>query len=394
MKNSYVIITRNRRDVLLKTLDRLARNSGLDAREWEVVIVDNASDDGSPEAAAAHPLRPTVIRLYQNEGMSARNHALPIARGEYITFLDDDSYPLPLMMARALEYMQTQPRTAALVARVFLPNGQPEAPAFPTVTLGGASIVRARVLKQVGGFPVEFFRQAEEYDLSFRIWQAGFRIERYEDICFGHDKAASGRSSALTRQMDLRNNLIIAERYLPPPLRREYRRDWLRRYAALARADGHGDVIAPAIADARRWANRDRPGRRPLCVESVEQVFGLDAQAQAVTTWSRTNRIRRVAIADFGKNTYATWRACRIAGLSVEALIDASPAFAGQTYRGAPIIADANLPDAVQGIVLSTINPAQIESRLKQLSAAFSGPILRLWHPRRLSDIRPQTLAA
>lgn len=393
MKNSYVIITRNRRNALLQTLDRLVRNTGLEPSEWEVIVVDNASEDGTCQAAKAHPVRPTVIQLGQNEGMSARNHALPIARGEFITFLDDDSYPLPLMLPRALEYLQKSPRTAALVARVYLPDGSPEGPAFPTVTLGGASIVRARVLREVGGFPVEFFRQAEEYDLSFRIWEADYKIERFEDICFGHDKVPTGRSTALTRQMDLRNNLILAERYLPAPLRREYRHDWLRRYTALARADGHGEVIASAVAEARQWARRDRVTRRALCVQTIERIFGLDSQVEAVVAWSRANRIRRVAIADFGKNAYATWRACKLAGLSIELMADNSSAFAGMNYRGVPIIRDEQI-EGVQGIVLSNINPAQADARLRKLASAFAGPILRLWHPVRLSQKQAISRAA
>src|ERR1700712_2123511 len=76
---------------------------------------------------------------------------------------------------------------------------------------------------------VIFFRLAEEYDMSFRIWNAGYRVERFEDIHFGHDKVPGGRCSALTRRMDLRNNMILIERYLPRSMRNAYRHDWLRR---------------------------------------------------------------------------------------------------------------------------------------------------------------------
>jgi len=96
--------------------------------------------------------------------------------------------------------MTRHPKTAALVARVILPDGTAEAPAMPAVTIGGASIIRREALEKVGGFAPEFFRQAEEYDLSLRLWDAGYRIERFEDIHFGHDKVAGGRCSALTRR--------------------------------------------------------------------------------------------------------------------------------------------------------------------------------------------------
>ena len=55
MKLSYVIITRNRRDALLNTLAKLEQNTGLSRRSWETIVVDNASDDGSPEAVKSDP---------------------------------------------------------------------------------------------------------------------------------------------------------------------------------------------------------------------------------------------------------------------------------------------------------------------------------------------------
>ena len=77
--------------------------------------------------------------------------------------------------------------------RVELPGGQCEAPALPCVLLGGASVVRKAVLDRTGGFSPEFFRQAEEYDLSFRIMRLGHRIERFEDVVYRHEKAPGGR---------------------------------------------------------------------------------------------------------------------------------------------------------------------------------------------------------
>jgi hypothetical protein len=319
----------------------------------------------------------------------ARNHARPLAKGRYVCFLDDDSYPLPGAIPAALNYLGRYTKTAALVARVLLPDGRAEAPAFPTVTLGGASIVRRAVLDQVGGFAPEFFRQAEEYDLSFRIWEAGYRVERFEDVLFGHDKVPdpAGRGSALTRRMDLRNNLILAERYLPRPLRQAYRHDWMRRYAALGLHEGHADAINAALKEARVWARREAAvGRKTLSPKAVELIFGLEEQAKAVAQWARANALRRVALADFGKNAYATLTACRRAGLAVAAVLDNAPAFAGMLYRDIPVVPDAEMPPGVQGIVLSNINPAQIDGRVSDLTTRFPGlPLLRLWHPKTLA---------
>ncbi len=388
MKISYIIVTRNRRETLLRTLALLEQNTRLPRHMWEVLVVDNASEDGTPEAVVRNHRDATVIRLAENEGVPARNHAIGPAQGRFIVFLDDDSYPLDDAIPRSLAYLSRHPKTAALVARVILPDGSAEAPAMPTITLGGASVVRRSVLEQVGGFAPEFFRQAEEYDLSFRIWAAGYRIERFEDIRFGHDKVSTGRCSALTRRMDLRNNLILIERYLPRPMRRVYRHDWLRRYAALGLHEGHRSAMNAAVCEAHVWARREEVvGRRLLDEATFEAIFQWNAQAKAVDDWSKAHNSRRVAIADVGKNIYATWRACRLAKLETTAVLENGKAFAGTSYRGLPVISDAEADvTRFDGIVLSNVNAARVDERVKDLAARFGVPVLRLWEPRLIGD--------
>jgi GT2 family glycosyltransferase len=384
MKLSYVIVTRNRCESLLRTLDRLESVTALPRHQWEVLVVDNASDDDTVSAVAHHHREARLIRLEENEGMPARNHAIARAAGKYLCFLDDDSYPTGDAIPKSLRYLGRYLKTAAVVARVVLPDGSLEGPAFPAVTLGGASIVRAEALRQVGGFAPEFFRQAEEYDLSFRLWGAGYRVERFEDVIFGHDKVPGGRCSALTHRMDLRNNLILVERYLPRELRRAYRHDFIRRYAALAIADGCGDAVNAALLEARVWARREAAvGRKTLKRDALEQLFELERQSAAVGEWAARLGLRRVAIADVTKNLYATYRACRRAKLEIDCIADGRPAFANSEYREIPVLPDGGTSrERIDGVVLSNINPAQVDRRLAELETRFKGPILRLWHPR------------
>ena len=388
MKLSYVIITRNRRDVLLKNLARLEENTHLSKRSWEVIVVDNASDDDSPEAVAKKFKSVRMICLAENEGMPARNHGFRKARGKYVCLLDDDSYPTGRAIPTSVSYLEHNPKTAAVVGRVVLPDGSREAAALPGVLMGGASVVRKTVLDQTGGFSPEFFRQAEEYDLSFRIFRHGHRIERFEDVVFGHDKAPGGRVSALVHKMDLRNNLILVERYLPRALRRAYRHDWVQRYSALARHDGHGEAAKSAMFEALVWARRERSvGRQTLDDATLETIFGFRAQAEAVAAWQRQHGVRRVVIGDFAKNVYATWLACREAGMEVVAVADDRDAFAGMHYRGVPILKCAEAAGtAPDGVVVANTNPAQVDARAEQARAAFGGaPVLTLWRPRLMS---------
>jgi GT2 family glycosyltransferase len=394
MKLSYVIVTRNRRDALLQTLAKLEENTQLSKRSWEVIVVDNASDDDSAEAVAKKFRSAKIICLPENEGMPGRNHGFRKARGRYVCLLDDDSYPTGRAIAMALSHLEKNSKTAAVVGRVVLPDGSCEAPALPAVLMGGASVVRKAVLDATGGFSPEFFRQAEEYDLSFRILRLGHRIERFEDVVFRHEKVPGGRTPALVHRMDLRNNLILVERFLPKALRRPYRQDWQRRYSALARHDGHADAAKTAMFEALVWSRRERTvGRQTLDEAALETIFGFRAQAEAVSAWRKAHGVRRVAIADFGKNVYATWRACRAAGLEVVALADERDAFAGMRYRGVPIQKAAAALSGAEGVVVANINPAQMQERADQLRRTFPGPLLALWRPRYLEE-QPQDAAS
>ena len=388
MKLSYVIVTRNRRDALLQTLARLEENTHLPRRSWEAVVVDNASDDGSPEAVAKQFRTARVVRLPENEGMPGRNHGFRVARGKYVALLDDDSHPLGRAIPSSIAYLEKQPKTAAVVGRVELPSGATEAPAMPCVLLGGASVIRKSALDQVGGFSPEFFRQAEEYDLSFRILRAGHAIERFEDVVFRHEKVTGGRSPALVHRMDLRNNLILVERYLPKSLRRPYRHDWVRRYTALARHDGEASAAKTGLYEALVWSRRERAvGRQTLDDATLEVIFGFRAQAEAVAAWKAAHGVRRVVLADFSKNTYATYAACRAASLEILAVADDRPAFDGMIYRNLPVVPTSELNAlAPDGVVISTTNPAQVAARAAQLKQSFAGPVLTLWAPRFMGD--------
>lgn len=388
MKLSYVITTRNRRDALLRTLDGLARVTPLPAHAWEVLVVDNASSDGTGDALARRR-DATVISLAENEGAPARNLAIARARGKYVALLDADTRPAEQTIARALDHLAHHPKSAAVTGPVMDPDGACDAPALPAVLMGGAAVVRKGVLDEIGGFAPEFFRHGADYDLSFRIWRAGLRIDRFEDLRFDREPRVVDPPSALSLRMDLRNNLILAERYLPRPLRNEYRRDWIRRYALLSLGNARAGVRGAdaALKEARVWARREMAmGRQPLPLDAVESIFQLTAQRRAVAAWARAGGVRRVCIADWGKNLYATFSACRSAGLPVEAILENGSHFSGSAYRGIPVLRDEQARALrLDAVVLSTLNPAHCAPRAAQLRQRLGVPVLGLWEPTHLA---------
>lgn len=386
MRLSVVIVTCNRRAALRATLDRLAENASLPHDSMEVIIVDNGSTDGTHAEAQRNDLDIRLIARPRNEGVSARNHAFAVARGEYLLLIDDDSYPIGDAVPRSIAHLEVQPKCAAVVGRIELPDGRLEASALPSVIANGAVVLRKSVIDQVGGFPTDFFRQAEEYDLSFRIWNAGCTIERFENLRYRHEKVGGNRSSAMIHRLDMRNNLVVADRYLPRPLRRAIRSVWTLRYGSLAQHAGHASAALAGRCAARLQAWRECFAPRPvLAPPAVEAIFGYDRQAREVSDWAASNHIRRVLIADFGKNIHATWFACRAAGLCALAVVDDHPAFASIRYRSLPIVTTAAGPRLdPDGIVLANVNPAQVEQRLAALIEAFDCPVLTFWRPRLL----------
>lgn len=379
MSLSYLIITFNRRDGLLQNLkELLAIDPGADV--W---VVDNASTDGTQQALAHAYPHVRIVRLDTNLGMPARNAALRQMTSEFVAIIDDDSYPTAGVTAKSVQYMRENPDVAAVVGRALLPNGKPEASAFPSILLGCASCVRLSTVKEVGYFPDNFFRQAEEYDLSCRLWNAGYRIARFEDLIYRHDKKPSAsRASRVVTSLDLKHNLLIAARYLSPKMYQIYREDFIARYGAIMTHAGYESDIAGVINEADGIiVDGSRLRRMQLNAAAFEAVFQHESQRQQVASWASLQRIRRVAIADYSKNLYATYRACIDAGLEIVAIADDREAFAGLNYRGVNVCGGSAIArSAIDGVVVSNMNPAQVQDVADSVSNTF-GPIptLTLW---------------
>ena len=384
---SYIIVTCNRREPLLKTLRILHTTTPASVGKWETWVVDNGSTDGTVNAVGKEFPDVKIISRTTNEGVWARSYAFKPAHGEYVILLDDDSYPIQNTAKRSIDYLSFNRKCAAVVGQVVLPDGSLEACAYPTVMLSGAVCIRRSVLMEIGGFRPEFFRKAGEYDLSFRLWNAGYSIKRFEDIVYRHDKVATGRSAGFAHRMDLRNNLILVERYLPASLRKEFRADWRQRYAAVAKQAGHSNSAKLAMAEAMIWRVRERFSQfisrpRTLSSKTIETIFQLQQQAAAIKKWSVQNNLSKVAIADFGKNIYATYSGCKRAGLTLTSILDPHPAFTGLFYRNIPILDEiSSLALQPEGIVISNINPAQVDAVESRIRKAFKCPVLRLWQP-------------
>ena len=154
---SFVLTTHNRRAVVAHTLASVGE-CGLRGRDFEVIVVDNASTDGTPEVVAG--FTPHLIRLDHNAGSCAKTFALARVRGRFVVFLDDDSHPREGSIERMIEHFAQDPALGAAGFTVHLPDGRREAGALPGVFVGCGVGFRVEALRQVGGPDPDFYMQA------------------------------------------------------------------------------------------------------------------------------------------------------------------------------------------------------------------------------------------
>lgn len=334
---SIVLPTHNRREVVYRSLAKLA-GCELPRSAYEIIVVDNASTDGTPDTI--EPLVDRVIRLGENAGSCAKADGVDVARGTFILFLDDDSYPERGSLQRMLDHFAEQPRLGAAGFQVHLPSGAWEGAALTDVFLGCGVGFRSAALRQAGGLDRSFFMQAEEYDLAFSLARAGWRVRLFDDLHVRHEKTPQSRISERTMYYDVRNNLRVVARHLPNPLHRIYRDDLLARYQWLASIHGHERAYARGVLDGRRLGASERRAYRSrrLTFDELDHFFGW-RRINSLTMDLARRGVRRVIFADLGKNIFAFYDACRRAGIAVSAIGDDRFAGPQRAYRGVPVVA-------------------------------------------------------
>src|SRR4051812_30344432 len=120
MRYTVVVITHDRRRALLRTLTKLRARPRLPASPTppeppeppEVIVVDNASTDGTADAVADAFPGVVVLRARRNLGAVGRNVAVDHALTPYVAFCDDDTWWEPDGLDRAADLLDAHPRLA------------------------------------------------------------------------------------------------------------------------------------------------------------------------------------------------------------------------------------------------------------------------------------------
>jgi glycosyltransferase involved in cell wall biosynthesis len=181
---TVVIPTRNRFSLLKEAVASVEAQHDI---SWELVIVDDASDDGS--AICAAELAGGTIRVVGLERHSERSHCrnvgLAEAHAEFVVFLDDDDRLLPGALRKLARTLSRYPRTAAAVgARIdFSQDGHRRRARHPRLVrwfidwrhvvvgwgaLPGQCMFRTSVVRGAGGWD-ERLLSVEEHELQLRL---------------------------------------------------------------------------------------------------------------------------------------------------------------------------------------------------------------------------------
>jgi len=234
---SYCVVNTGQRELLLRGLDAIARERAAMPFATEVLVLDNASEDGSAEAARAHPAVDEVIALERRRGKGENDSALlRRARGHFALLLNEDSELQPGATEALHAALASDARAGAAGAALLRPDGtpQPSAWRFPTpataaaqalflhpwliVQSGGertqavdwaqsaALLVRTAAAAQIGWFDPAFFVYSDEVDFARRLHDAGWRVLHVPGARAIHHEQLSTGSGAERRIVELARN--------------------------------------------------------------------------------------------------------------------------------------------------------------------------------------------
>ncbi|MEU4620831.1 glycosyltransferase [Actinoplanes sp. NPDC023801] len=270
---TVVVATRDRRDRLFETLPE---------HRAPVILVDNASTDGSPAAVTEAFPAVEVVPLGENRGAAARNEGVRRAGTPYVAFADDDSYWTEGSLARAAALFDAHPRLGLVTAKVLVgpearldpvsaaqaaaPLGAPAGAPGPAVLgfLSCAVVVRREAFLEVGGFEPKLFVYGEEALLAMDLTAAGWWLCYEPSLVVRHFPRPAGRDGTARHRIEARNRLLTALLRRPPGV--------VARTVATTLRDS-----PPAVWDVARslpWALRHRQPLPPATEAAVARLAG------------------------------------------------------------------------------------------------------------------------
>lgn len=204
---SIVIVNWNAKELLLDCVKSIRETTGDIA--CEVIVVDNASSDGSMDAVRERFPDVVLLASKANLGFAAGNNlGLSKARGEFVLLLNPDTVVKGTAIQDSVDFLREHPEAGAVGCRLLGSDGlvqeshwaafpslpwllkcalylnklarrqshETEAPVQVAHLLGAYIMARRSLMKKLNGFDESYFLYLEETDLCYRIREAGFSI--------------------------------------------------------------------------------------------------------------------------------------------------------------------------------------------------------------------------
>ena len=244
-KLSVVVVNWNGRRWIRRCLQHLQTQ---DFRDFETLVVDNGSDDGSLEIISNEYPEVKLLARRENIGFAAaNNYAAKIARSEWLVLLNNDAFPDRCWLLNLTDAAEKNPQFAGFASCQLLhddptqldgagdtyhcagiawraghrqPYGSPwDQPREIFGPCAAAAMYRRREFLACGGFDEDYFCYFEDVDLAFRMQLQGNRFFYVPHAKVRHVGSAShGHVSALARYHGHRNMVWTFLKNMPPPL--------------------------------------------------------------------------------------------------------------------------------------------------------------------------------
>jgi GT2 family glycosyltransferase len=227
---SIVIITWDRKEDVLETVQDIYAQP---YHDFEIIVVDNASTDGTIDALRHTYPEVRIVALATNRGVAARNDGITLARGEIILCLDSDASPGQNTLANLARKFQAAPEVGVINSKIVNaytgtidggPGWAYSAKALAhqdeeflswSFSEGGVAI-RKEVFDRIGLFSEQLFFGCEGQEFSLRAWDAGFQVLYYPESLVYHRETPHMRVAGPERDcLIIKNTLIIYLTYYP-----------------------------------------------------------------------------------------------------------------------------------------------------------------------------------
>ena len=213
---TILIVNWNGKRFLSKCLDGLKRQT---YKDFSIILVDNASNDGSVSFVTENYPEVKILALSENLGFSvANNIVLKKARSKYVVLLNNDAVAHPMWLKNLVNALETHPKAAFAASKMLFydnPNVIDRAgDAYTRAGTGllrgrgvsadkcnrqewifgacaGAAIYRTEMLSDIGLFDEDFFLLYEDVDLSFRAQLKGYKCLYVPEAVVYHKASSS-----------------------------------------------------------------------------------------------------------------------------------------------------------------------------------------------------------